>query len=128
MSNQKPKIFIVDDEALLSEMLTDYLMNDHPNFDITSFLTGEECLKQIYEKPDIVILDYHLNSKEKTAANGMEILKSIKRQDKNIPVIILSSQEKYTIAAQTIGLGAIHYVIKGQDAFAEIQKVIEANI
>ena len=128
MGNQKPKVFIVDDEALLSEMLTDYLLNDHPNYEITSFLTGEECLKRIFENPDIVILDYHLNSKEKEASNGMEILKDIKRHNKNIPVVMLSSQEKYTIAAQTIGLGAIHYVIKGQDAFEEMQKIIEANI
>ncbi len=69
-----------------------------------------------------------INSKEKEASNGMEILKDIKQRNKSIPVVMLSSQEKYTIAAQTIGLGAIHYVIKGQDAFEEIQKIIEANI
>ncbi len=124
----KQNIFIVDDEALLSEMLNDYLLNYFPNLDITSFLSGEECLKRIYEKPAIVILDYHLNSKEKNVANGMDILKEIKKHDRNIQVIMLSSQESYTVAAQTIGFGAIHYVIKGQNAFEEIQKIIKVNI
>jgi len=128
MPNQNRKVFIVDDEPLLSEMLTDYLLDHHPNLDITSFPTGEDCIKNLYEKPAIVVLDYHLNSKEKEAANGMDILKEIKRQNKAIPVIMLSSQESYTKAAQTISFGATHYVIKGQEAFEEIQKLIEANI
>ncbi|MEH6765708.1 MAG: response regulator [Aequorivita antarctica] len=128
MSNQNRKVFIVDDEPLLSEMLTDYLLNHHPNLNITSFPTGEDCLKNLYEEPAIIVLDYHLNSKEKNAADGIDILKQIKRKNKAIPVIMLSSQESYTKAAQTLGLGAIHYVIKGQEAFEEIQKLIAANI
>jgi two-component system, OmpR family, response regulator len=123
----KPKVFIVDDEPLLSEMLTDYLLGHNPNLVIRSFLTGEACLKNLYEKPAIVILDYHLNSRELDAANGLEILKEIKRKYKTTPVIMLSSQESYSKASQTIGYGAIHYVIKGQEAFEKIQKLIEEN-
>jgi DNA-binding NarL/FixJ family response regulator len=123
----KPKVFIVDDEPLLSEMLTDYLLGHNPNLVIRSFLTGEACLKNLYEKPAIVILDYHLNSRERDAANGLEILKEIKRKYKTTPVIMLSSQESYSKALQTITYGAIHYVIKGQEAFEKIQKLIEEN-
>ena len=123
----KPKVFIVDDEPLLSEMLTDYLLGHNPNLVIRSFLTGEACLKNLYEKPAIVILDYHLNSRELDAANGLEILKEIKRKYKTTPVIMLSSQESYSKALQTIAYGAIHYVIKGQEAFEKIQKLIEEN-
>jgi len=128
MINQYPKVFIVDDEPLLSEMLSDYLLNNQPNLAITSFLTGEECLKKLYENPDVIILDFHLNSKVMDAANGIDILKEIKQKNKTVPVIMLSSQESYTKAVQTIGLGAIHYVIKGKDAFEEIQKIIEVNV
>jgi DNA-binding NarL/FixJ family response regulator len=123
----KPKVFIVDDEPLLSEMLTDYLLGHNPNLVIRSFLTGEACLKNLYEKPAVVILDYHLNSRERDAANGLEILKEIKRKYKTTPVIMLSSQESYSKALQTIAYGAIHYVIKGQEAFEKIQKLIEEN-
>ncbi len=48
MDNQNPKVFIVDDEPLLSEMLTDYLLNHHPNLFITSFLTGEDIQSLYY--------------------------------------------------------------------------------
>jgi DNA-binding response OmpR family regulator len=44
MTNNNPTIFIVDDEPLLSEMLTDYLMDQYAAFNIKSFPTGEACL------------------------------------------------------------------------------------
>ena len=128
MNKKNPTIFIVDDEPLLSEMLTDYLKEQYAGFNIISFPTGEACLQSLYEQPDAVVLDYYLNSKEKDAANGIDILKEIKKQNNTLPVIMLSSQESYGTAAQTIMYGAVHYVIKGQDAFDEIFQLIKANV
>jgi len=128
MQNQNPTIFIVDDEPLLSEMLTDYLNQQYGGFTIKSFPTGEACLKNLHQKPDVVILDYYLNSREKDAANGIDILKEIKKQNKTLPVIMLSSQKSYATASKSIMYGAIFYVIKGQDAFQEIYELIKANV
>ncbi len=127
MSNTPTEVFIVDDEPLLTEMLSDYLQEKDGNFSISSFPTGEACLQSMDKKPDVVVLDYYLNSKEREAANGIDILKSIKEKNKGLPVIMLSSQKSYGTAAQTIMYGAIHYVIKGQDAFQEIYELIKAN-
>lgn len=128
MTKTNPTIFIVDDEPLLSEMLSDYLKEQYDGFNLRSFPTGEACLQSLDEQPDAVVLDYYLNSKEKTAANGIDILKEIKRRNKAIPVIILSSQKSYATASQTIMYGAMHYVIKGQDAFDEIFQLIKSNV
>ncbi len=128
MSNSRKKIFIVDDEPLLTEMLEDYLQSRDSALDIRSFSTGEKCLNSLDENPDVVVLDYYLNSKEKEAANGIDILKSLKQINKALPVVMLSSQKSFSTAAKTIGYGAIHYVVKGQDAFDEIYKLIKANI
>ena len=128
MTKTNPTIFIVDDEPLLSEMLTDYLKEQYDGFNLRSFPTGEACLQSLDEQPDAVVLDYYLNSKEKNAANGIDILKEIKRRDKAIPVIMLSSQKSYATASQTIMYGAMHYVITGQDAFDEIFQLIKANV
>lgn len=117
------KIFIVDDDAMLTEALTDYLTRQTLH-QVTCFGTGEECLKQLHQKPDIIILDYYLNTVDKDAANGMEILKVIKKNHPSIHVIMLSSQEQYGIAMQTIQKGAVHYVIKDNDAFANIAQMI----
>ena len=79
------------------------------------------------ESPSAIVLDYYLNSKDKDAANGVDILKKIKKLNKATPVIMLSSQESYGIASQTIMYGAVHYVIKGKEAFQEINELLRAN-
>ena len=128
MIKTNPTIFIVDDEPLLSEMLTDYLMDQYEGFNLKSFPTGEACLQSLDEHPDLVVLDFYLNSKEKDAANGIDILKELKKRNSALPVIMLSSQKSYGTASQTIMYGAMHYVIKGQDAFEEIYQLIKANV
>lgn len=117
------KIFIVDDDIMLTEALQDYLTRTIPH-NILTFNTGEECLHHLYESPDVIILDYYLNTVQKDAANGMEILQSIKSKFKKAHVIMLSSQERYATAMQTIQKGAEQYVIKDKDAFEKIASMI----
>ena len=62
------------------------------------------------------------------AVDGIAVLKEIKRLNKALPVVMLSSQESYTTASQTIMYGAMHYVIKGESAFEEISDFIKANV
>lgn len=118
------KIFIVDDDQMLTEALSDYLTRNVAHH-ISCFPTGEACLKCLHENPDIIILDFYLNTVQKDAANGMEVLKAIKKNHSNIHVIMLSSQEQYGIAMQSIQKGAEQYVIKDNDAFANIAKMID---
>jgi len=120
------KIFIVDDDIMLTEALSDYLSRDKPH-EITCFHTGEECLKELHKQPDIIILDYHLNSVQKDAANGLEILQVIKKNYPNISVIMLSSQEHYGVAMKTIIKGAEQYVIKDEEAFKVISEIVSTT-
>lgn len=117
------KIFIVDDDEMLTEAMSDYLTRDTPH-KISIFHTGEECVKHISENPDVIILDYYLNTVKSDAANGLEVLEAIRKHLPNTRFIMLSSQESYGIAAKTIGKGAEQYVIKGEDAFEKISRMI----
>jgi len=118
------EIFIVDDDEMLSMMLSDHL-SMNPNYKITTFSTGEECLEHLHLNPYIVILDFNLNSVNPDAANGLQILQEIKRLNKETFVIMYSSQEQYGDAIQTIGKGALEYVIKDQSAFVKIRDIIK---
>lgn len=125
MDYTKPKkIFIVDDDMMLTEALKDYLTRKVAH-DVRIFSTGEECIQHLNENPDFIILDYFLNSVQKDAANGMEILQVIKKNFHHIHVIMLSNQERYSIALQTIQKGAEQYVIKDEAAFEKIAAMID---
>ncbi len=117
------KIFIVDDDEMLTEALSDFLTRKVAHT-IRIFHTGEECMQHISEKPDVVILDYYLNSVHKDAANGLEILEAFHNHMPGTRFIMLSSQESYGTAAQTIQKGAEYYIIKDEDAFRKIAELI----
>ncbi len=120
------KIFVVDDDELFANMLKDHLAKN-PMHTVTAFNTGEDCVKELlHNHPDIIVLDFFLNSEFKDALNGLQILDVIRKLDKDVHVIMLSSQERYGVALQTIAHGAERYVIKGPDAFKEVDAVIDA--
>ncbi len=117
------KIFIVDDDIVLSTMLVDHL-SVNPMYEVESFETGEECLDNIHRNPDVVILDYRLNSINPEAADGLEILQKIKNYAEDIRVIMLSSQTQYGKAVQTIMKGATEYVLKDKNSFQSIDRIL----
>jgi ActR/RegA family two-component response regulator len=124
MENAKKSIFVVDDDNMYATMLADHL-EDRGRYAVKTFATGEDCLAHLGEEPSIIILDYHLDSEIPGAKNGLEILQAIKKADEDIRVIMLSSQEHYGVALQTIAKGAIYYVIKDLQSFKEIDQILE---
>jgi len=126
MSANTPKnIFIIDDDEMLQTALEDYITRKTQH-KVCCFGTGEECMDNLKLMPDVIIIDYYLNSVDKDAANGLEIMQNIKKKHHNIHFIMLSSQERYGIALQSLQKGAEQYVIKDEEAFEKIVEMIEA--
>lgn len=124
MADQKKKIFVVDDDKMFCTMLSDHL-EDQGNYSVTTYGTGEECIEHLEEAPDAIILDYYLDSNVPNAKNGLEILQIIHKTNPDLKVIMLSSQEHYGVALQTIASGAVYYVIKDLKSFQEIDSILE---
>lgn len=124
MKNEnKVKLFLVDDDALFLKKLEIEFMQ-HADFEIETFATGELCLDNLKKNPDIIILDYHLDGVDKKAINGMETLDKIKTTNPDIPVIMLSSQDKIDVAIDCMHHRAYDYVVKSETAFMRLQKII----
>lgn len=119
----KIKLFLVDDDAVFLKSLEIQFLQ-HGDFEIETFATGEKCLNKLSQKPDVVILDFHLDGIDKTAINGIETLDKIKEYDSEIPVVMLSSQDKIEVAIQCMHHNAFDYVVKSETAFVRLQKII----
>ncbi len=116
-------IFLVDDEPIQNEMLKDYLA-ERFSYEIKTFESGESALREISQKPQIVVLDFHLNSHLPNAQNGVEVLKKIKELSPQSQVIMLSGQDKLEVAVESMKYGAYDYVVKGETAFSRMENVI----
>ncbi len=115
--------FLVDDDAVfLKSLEIDFL--HHGDFDIETFATGERCIAKLAHYPDVIILDFQLDGIEKGAMNGIETLDKIKAMNPDIPVVMLSSQDKIEVAIDCMHHRAFDYVVKSETAFLRLQKII----
>ncbi len=123
MANTHKKIFIVDDDPILAEMLKDHLVK-MTSYEVKVFNTGEEILKSMNELPGIVFLDFYLDSVDKNAMNGLEVLHEIKKISPETDVVMLSGQDKIEVAVKTMQYGAFDYIVKGESSFYRAEKVV----
>jgi two-component system response regulator AtoC len=102
-------IFIVDDEQAISKLIS-YWVKDKWKYDVEVFDNGENMLRRLQARPDLILLDIML-----PGLDGVETLKRIKQFDENIPVIMLSAQGSIQTAVDTLQLGAYYYFSKPVD-------------
>lgn len=99
------KILIVEDELAIAELEKDYLELSGFTVDIES--SGDTGAKRaLAEDYDLIILDLMLPNMD-----GFEICKKI-REEKNIPVIMVSAKKDDIDKIRGLGLGADDYMTK----------------
>lgn len=119
----KIKLFLVDDDVVFLRLLEIQFL-DHGDFEIETYTTGELCIENLSHKPDLIILDYLFDDFSNKAMNGIETLDKIKAYDPEIPVIMLSEQDKIEVAIDCMHHAAYDYVVKSETAFVRLQKII----
>lgn len=117
------KIFIVEDDPLFSSLLEDHLTMRHAH-KVTAFCTGEACVDCLADEPQVIFLDLNLNKDTPNHANGLIILKIIRRLKANVPVIVISGQDDMSVAAQTLWNGAYGYIEKNESAFQKVDTML----
>ncbi len=120
---KKIKLFLVDDDAMYLKLLEIEFLQ-HADFEIETYATGELCVANLSNHPDVIILDYRLDGVDESAMNGIETLDRIKKFNPEVPVIMLSSQDKIEVAVDCMLHKASDYVVKSETAFVRLQKTI----
>jgi DNA-binding NarL/FixJ family response regulator len=106
----KRTVFIVDDHPIVRQGLA-LLINREPDLAVCG--DAEEAgsaLRLIEElKPDLVVVDLSLNGPD-----GLDLLKTIRARDPNLPVLILSMMDELLYAERGLRAGANGYIMKQQ--------------
>ncbi len=125
MSNDKIVLFLVDDDAVFLKSLgIEFQLNT--DFIVETFATGELCVASLARQPDVIILDYLLNGVDKNAMNGIETLDKVKAFSPDLPVIMLSAQDKIEVAVRCMHHKALDYFVKSETTFLHLQQSITA--
>lgn len=119
------KILIVDDEVRIRELLRKVLTRE--GYEVVSVPTAEQSLELIFREPfDLLLLDVRLSSGE----SGLSILKKVRQQQKNIPIVIYSGVLTPEIEKEAREAGANEVLSKDVDVLqlvAQIGKIVKAK-
>jgi two-component system, OmpR family, response regulator len=115
-------IFVVDDDPVINTLVVKRFTSE--GYRIEAFENGEDCLKEISQEPDLIILDYFFINDNRELMNGMEVFDKIKELRPEMPVIMLSGQDKGEIVLELARKGIKDYVIKDNNLINNLDLAI----
>ncbi len=129
----KPKkittVYIIEDNDFERNMLVDFF-EKYPNITVTGFSNGDECIKNIViskSSPNLILLDYFLDSTVSTSKDGLEILAKLKELSPASDFIMYTSIDNERIIELARKKGIIGYVIKGEKSYENLDSVLRSN-
>ncbi len=106
MTNSLGRILVAEDEQSLNDLLQDALRMD--GYETISAKHGLEALRLAREeKPDLIILDINMPQ-----IDGFEVLEKLRKENNNVPIIVLTARDQKDDKATGFGLGADDFVTK----------------
>jgi DNA-binding NarL/FixJ family response regulator len=126
---QKPvrKILIVDDHPVVRSGLSQLFANDHALCVCGEADSGADCLALLRKNvPDAILIDISLNG-----SDGIELVKDIRRQNFNIPMLMFSFHPEEIYAERALAAGASGYVMKQESPemiLKAIHQVLDGEI
>lgn len=109
MDNKAFKIFVVEDNDWYNRLLV-HSLGLNPDYEIKACFTGQECIDQLHENPDVITLDYRLPD-----MTGLDVLKQVKAINPDIQVILISEQGDIETVVDLLKYGAYDYIVKSKD-------------
>ncbi|MDT8402045.1 MAG: response regulator [Bacteroidales bacterium] len=121
MSKRK-LLFIVDDDPFINQLVIKRFNSEE--YLVEPFEYGEECIEALDRKPDLIILDYYFFKSGIKVLNGMEIYDKIKEINPDVPVVMLSGQDRGDVVLEMARKGITDYIIKDNSLISNLEKAI----
>jgi two-component system response regulator AtoC len=110
------RILVADDDPAIRELLTELLGEE---YNISEATTGEQALESLKAgKHDLVLLDLQL-----PGMSGLDVLKQLRDQQGELPVILITAHGSPNVAIQASSLGVYGFISKPFEIDDIIQQV-----
>lgn len=107
MSPERPRIMIVDDDAVTCELLCEVFQRQ--GFDVHFEQSGDDALSVIStQTPDVIVSDIRM----KTRLDGLTLLDHVRRQSPDTPVVLMTAFGSIETAVRAVKQGAFDYISK----------------
>jgi len=109
-------LLIIDDDTEFRESLRQPLQNDYK---LRFAASRDEALAALATPPDAVLLDLRLSGTEER--DGLDVLRTLRRQMPHVPVVIVTGQADVEIAVECMSEGASSFLQKRPGMLGEIK-------
>jgi ActR/RegA family two-component response regulator len=117
-------VFIIEDNAVYAQTLKAFLQSEFPELkEVKIFPVGETAEMSLHHNPDLIIVDYFLDTKYSDAETGLETVKKIRARKPEVNIIVLSAQENIDVVLQAVKTHNCSYVKKDADAFRRVAEI-----
>lgn len=120
-------VIIVDDNEMHRSMMEDFISR-YKDVTIKDYTSGEACIKDLVNQrvddPDLILLDYFLDTTPGAKYDGLDSLVKIKEICPESKVIMFTSVENQRIAELAKQKGAYNYAVKGVEGFERLDRLI----
>ncbi|MFK8021173.1 MAG: response regulator [Pseudomonadales bacterium] len=115
------RILLVEDNVSLATVYQSYLSGQP--FEVTHVATVADARSYLFKfTPDIILLDIELPD-----GNGLDILKQINQERRELQVIMMTDHGASDLAIEAVGAGAFDFLIKPFDAGRLLVTMANAN-
>lgn len=117
-------VFVVEDNAVYAQTLKTFLQSEFPEIkEVKVFPVGETAVMGLHYNPDLIIMDYFLDTKYFDAETGLETIKKIRAEKPEANIIVLSAQTDIEVVLEAVKKYNCSYVKKDSEAFTRVAEI-----
>lgn len=120
-------VFIVEDSEFFSaklKMEVEHMLRNVP-FRVYTFSTVERALECSTEYPSLILMDYHLDSRDKNAVNGLQGIDIFKKQFPAADFILITSDQEAELFLRSQDYPIYDYLLKGPHIAYQLNLTID---
>lgn len=125
MEKHNRKIFIADDDLFFTSVLKGLIEGIVPNVNIYTFQNVNDCIGKIFQKPDLIFLDYNFNNNNVSPQlDGISGLSLMIARNPSSKIIMVSSGNNADKLSYAKKIGATDFLIKNTTLDNEVVNIL----
>lgn len=121
------RIFIVDDDLVYLEIMKNEI-SELTDIEIETFTSAEDCLMQMHLHPDLIVLDFNLDSTNPKNMTGYEAAKAFFLENPKLKILFISGERNEFLLNEYKKYRSIDFILKTDYGCNQIQQKIVSHL
>jgi DNA-binding NarL/FixJ family response regulator len=121
-------IFILDGDKVYLEYLISIIANCSMPISIRTFTNTDELLKHLDRKPNLVLIDFNLGTKNGDRITAHATINNIEQYSPNQPIVLMSSEAIRPLLEEYYKYRNVTYLVKSEEMELDLLSLLAKNL